>query len=284
MTDPSSPSTAAQGAILLLALRRRAAPARCRGRGGGARRLPRGPCAGLAAGLRGEAEEGSAAGASVGLAGIPRAGPGSPRPPARRAPAQGIKREDEIVPFPTGRSNRSGATLFLRFHLLQLGRGGGAGGLPVILVEGLPVQRRSGCFVQNVLAAARPGQARRPPPEPCAARGLRALAGKRQQKLSKLGNVVGFAGAPALRERGQRGPATAAREPKPAACCPSAPSPPLRAEAAPLGAAAVPLPPGLGLIHRFTARASASAQPATRPSAVAAGLTGLLVYFPPSLG
>lgn len=62
-------------------------------------------------------------------------------------------------------------TLFLQFHLLQLGHGGGAGGLPIILIRGAPraakLQPRAGsspgsCWLlMNTVMAAQPGLAPR---------------------------------------------------------------------------------------------------------------------------
>lgn len=68
-------------------------------------------------------------------------------------------------------------TLFLQFHLLQLGRGGGAEGLPIILIRGAPrsaklqpraESSRDSCWlIMNIFMAAQPGFALLLLAEPC---------------------------------------------------------------------------------------------------------------------
>lgn len=104
---------------------------------------------------------------------------------------QGIKQENEIFHFLTERSNQLEVTLFLQFHLLQLGHGGGAGGLPIILIRGAPhtakLQPRAGsspgsCWlIMNIFMAAQPGLARLLLPKPCSLHVFWALAGSLQK-------------------------------------------------------------------------------------------------------
>lgn len=151
-------------------------------------------------GLCDGAEEGSAPG-TLGLASFHWALQPHQHPPCSagvsstssvRSPgSRGLKQENEIFRFPTQRSNRLEVTLFLQFHLLQLGHGGGAGGLPIILIRGAPraakLQPRAGsspgsCWlIMNIFMAAQPGLARLLLPEPCSLRVFWALAGSLQK-------------------------------------------------------------------------------------------------------
>lgn len=98
-------------------------------------------------------------------------------PPARGAPAPEVRLGNEIFRFPTERSNQLEVTLFLQFHLLQLGRGGGAEGLPIILIRGAPrsaklqpraESSRDSCWlIMNIFMAAQPGFALLLLAEPC---------------------------------------------------------------------------------------------------------------------